>query len=833
MVNAPAMPTAPNKWRYHKARVLATWGVGVVGALTAFYYAFEGFARQLLGASAQTVPGALRAVSVVLILVVLTAFFAKRWRREAVVLLLPLSGIVWALPGLPIYTPVTLVRWLARALFGAEPYFSYFKQLTAEPASAILAVSAVLAWTFAVWSFCFRAPKTDEHDSARWATEDELRRESLLDQHHGLVIGRLRNLNYGEKWRLAALRVLALAERFEVRAWEAAEETSTVIDWLDPQTLPALLEPPTATAGDRRRLALGQVTVALLGLDATRSVALAGNRGQALTRSNALAIRDDSETHYLAYAPAGTGKTTALAVPALLGPKEQSVVVLDRTGTLYGLTAGYRQRVLGHNVYQVNPTSLRSHSYNPCQSIIDAQGTLFEERELQRVAYLLINPHGQGGNSAPTESAGRHFADTAQDAIAAVLLHLAYVHPEHCNFAGVLKYLTQATMSFEEKLKHMMAYPHGKHVSRTWDSPSGGQTDVHPGVSSRCRNALDKTGRELKSLHSTITRHLQAWRDPLLAAATHKCEWTPGQLLNGDRPSTVYLGIPPGDQDRTETTIRLILGSILDELTGHLEIEDGRAVSAHRWPILFLLDEFPTLGRWPKFNKALGVIRGYGGRAMFLVQGLNQIKEFYGASDQIRPACGVTVTFKPNDIETAEYVSKTLGKMTLHAHRESGRGDHTDLLMETRQISESVHARPLLTPSEFDRMQEEDLVAKAHGLRIYAQQLRYYKDPLLLAASKIPPPEVPLADHEGAARPVPPDEHTPEKPKRPEPTKEATAQRALETLARLLPEAVRAAGADGAESDVAAEVVLGQELGGGELGLDVEDSDLELGADEI
>ncbi len=116
---------------------------------------------------------------------------------------------------------------------------------------------------------------------------------------------------------------------------------------------------------------------------------------------------------------------------------------------------------------------------------------------------------------------------------------------------------------------------------------------------------------------------LSLYRDPIVAANTEYSEFKISDLVNHERPVSLYLVVPMASRDRLRPLIRLILNQIVRTLTTTLAYKDGRAVSANRHPLLLMLDEFPMLGRIEVLAEALSLIAGYGIRACLVAQDSN------------------------------------------------------------------------------------------------------------------------------------------------------------------------------------------------------------------
>src|SRR3546814_7173031 len=62
--------------------------------------------------------------------------------------------------------------------------------------------------------------------------------------------------------------------------------------------------------------------------------------------------------------------------------------------------------------------------------------------------------------------------------------------------------------------------------------------------------------------------------------------------------------------------------------------EELRA-KGRRQRVMFMLDEFPALGRLDFFESALAFVAGYGIKAFLIAQSLNQIEKAYGSNNAI------------------------------------------------------------------------------------------------------------------------------------------------------------------------------------------------------
>jgi type IV secretion system protein VirD4 len=177
---------------------------------------------------------------------------------------------------------------------------------------------------------------------------------------------------------------------------------------------------------------------------------------------------------------------------------------------------------------------------------------------------------------------------------------------------------------------------------------------------------------------------------------------------------------------------------------GRVLSEDFYAL--RRYPLLLLLDEFPTLGRLDFFESALAYLAGYDIRAFLVAQSLNQLDHAYGQHNSIMDNCHVKVTFAANDDQTAARISALLGTATDVRMQASLSGGRFALMLTHQSQTQAVSARPLLTPGEVLQLPEQEALILRAGLPpIRASKLRYYTDPRLLARV-LPPPDLGTLD---------------------------------------------------------------------------------------
>ena len=430
---------------------------------------------------------------------------------------------------------------------------------------------------------------------------------------------------------------------------------------------------------------------------------LTGNAGVFLGRLGRRYLRHNGPEHVMAFAPTRSGKGVGLVVPTLLS-WTGSAVIHDIKGENWQLTAGWRARF--SHALLFNPTDPRSAHYNP---LIEVRRGAHEVRDVQNIADILVDPEGALERRS-------HWEKTSHSLLVGAILHILYAEEEK-TLARVATFLSDPQRPFVATLRRMMATNH----IGTKDAPR-----VHPVVASAARELLNKSDNERSGVLSTAMSFLGLYRDPTVAEVTSRCDWRIADLVEGKRPLSLYLVVPPSDISRTKPLVRLILNQIGRRLTEKL---DDRRSAVRRHELLMMLDEFPALGRLDFFETALAFMAGYGIRAFLIAQSLNQIDRAYGEHNSILDNCHVRIAFATNDERTARRISDALGTATEQRAMRNYAGHRLAPWLAHVMVSRQETARALLTPGEVMQLPAtEELVLVAGLAPIRAQKLRYYED---------------------------------------------------------------------------------------------------------
>ncbi|WP_334621866.1 type IV secretory system conjugative DNA transfer family protein, partial [Escherichia coli] len=241
--------------------------------------------------------------------------------------------------------------------------------------------------------------------------------------------------------------------------------------------------------------------------------------------------------------------------------------------------------------------------------------------------------------------------------------------------------------------------------------------------------------------------------DPIVGENTSRNDFKIADLMDHDRPVSLYLISTPKTSKRLVPLTRLLLTMIVLTMADEMEFDDGRAKTAHKHRLLLMLDEFPTLGKIEVFEEALAYIAGYGMKAYLITQDVQQLYKAYSNYESIISNCHVRIAYAPNKVETAEWMSKMTGTTTVVKEQVTTSGKRFGAVLDNVSRSYQEVQRPLMTPDEIMRLPGptkdasgekitapgEMLVFVAGQPVIRGRQILYFFDPVFSKRSKLKP----------------------------------------------------------------------------------------------
>ncbi|QHD65394.1 type IV secretory system conjugative DNA transfer family protein [Neorickettsia findlayensis] len=394
--------------------------------------------------------------------------------------------------------------------------------------------------------------------------------------------------------------------------------------------------------------------------------------------------------HALLFAPTGSGKGVGFVIPNLLF-WEDSVVVHDIKLENFSLTSGYRKKI-GQKVYCWSPADPdgKSHCYNPLDWVSSKPGQMVDD--VQKIANLLM----------PEQD---FWVNEARSLFLGVVLYILAVPEKVKSFGEVVRVMRSddVTYSLAVALDTM-----GK--------------KIHPVAYMNIAAFLQKADKERSGVISTMNSSLELWANPLIDTTTATSDFNFMKFKK--ELTTVYVGLTPDNLTRLQPLMQVFYQQATEFLCRHLPQKD------EPYGVLFMMDEFPTLGEMEQFKTGIAYFRGYNVRLFLIIQDTEQLKGIYEEAGMNSFLSNSTyrITFAANNIETANLISQLVGNKTV-AQESLNKPKFLDLNPASRSLHISETQRALLLPQEvimLPRDQQILLIESTYPIK--SKKIRYYED---------------------------------------------------------------------------------------------------------
>jgi type IV secretion system protein VirD4 len=362
-------------------------------------------------------------------------------------------------------------------------------------------------------------------------------------------------------------------------------------------------------------------------------------------------------------ASARSGKTSTVLEPNLyLYPG--SMLVLDPKGEL-APTARLR-RALGHNVHVLDPfgqSDEPSAAFNALDELDPESWTVVDDAK--SITHALIVDNG--------DARSQHWNDSARTLLLGIILLTLTLPEDERNLVTVRELLA-------------LTYPRLTHaVKVAMESERERQRDEeyykeyyneHRLAVQTLLSTMSKQGRRFGGiLAATGNRFLgvpQTERGSIFSTAAVNTDFldslplreisTDSDFRLGDlrseRPTSIYLCLPVGRMESHFRWLRLIVQMAC------IALERMGTYPRDRAPILFMMEEFATLGHMEIMERAAAYFPGFGIKLWAVLQTITQLTRYYPSSwSTFLGNAGLIQCFANGDEETLGYISHRLARL--------------------------------------------------------------------------------------------------------------------------------------------------------------------------
>lgn len=389
-------------------------------------------------------------------------------------------------------------------------------------------------------------------------------------------------------------------------------------------------------------------------------------------------------------ASARSGKSSTVIIPTLL-TYPGSALVLDPKGELAAATAKHRRKSLKQDVYVLDPfgcSGLPSAAFNPLSELDPTSKHLIDD--VDKIGQSIIVREGR-------DAEADHWTESAQALVRGTTLYALKMPPKDRHLGTMRQLITLTYPPLKEAAEQAAqsaGSANGREIGEAdlaqrilFKAMADSGKDFFGALAGAGQSFLRKYERERSSIVSTAETQTRFLDSPLLQDVSGHSDFKLSALR--ERPTTIYLCMAAGEMQSHYRWLRLIVRQALTVL------ERAGAYPRDRLPILFLMEEFASLGHVSLFEQAAAYFPGFGIKLWVVLQDLAQLKRHYRDSWQtILGNAGLIQFFANSDPVTNDYISARLGMTSF-----SLKGRSLD------EVSgEAAHKERLIYPQEIEKV---------------------------------------------------------------------------------------------------------------------------------
>ena len=400
---------------------------------------------------------------------------------------------------------------------------------------------------------------------------------------------------------------------------------------------------------------------------------------------------ETTDGHILIIGGAGSGKTAAVAIPTLLSWKGR-VFAIDIKGELYEKT----KKTRGEGRIRVfNPTDPNACGYDPFYILRHTDDIAGEARALA----LSICP-------LSAEVKDPFWIKSAQNML-----------------TGFILYLFEQGLNFSEAMKFIKSQAVRQLV--TMIMTDGDRTAERARVEVSQFDGMDD--KTLSGIFTELSNHITVFAtDDYLQRALSGgggCI-TPADLENG---LDIYCCIPEYKLEQWKD----LMGMLCNQFLKSFE----RRGEGNKTPILFLIDEFPRLGKIETISNGLATLRSKKIHIALVVQSRSQLNAIYGkdVAEVITDNCSYKAILRASEPNTQEWCSKLVGTYE-KAKTSSNYNADVMGIGKGQGTSRTTEEKRIIKPEEFAYLQDVVCVFPNGYKRV--KKANYYEDRDLLERMK-------------------------------------------------------------------------------------------------
>lgn len=389
---------------------------------------------------------------------------------------------------------------------------------------------------------------------------------------------------------------------------------------------------------------------------------------------------EQEDGHILVIGGPGSGKSSCIAIPSVMSWKER-IFAIDIKGELYEKTKKARNE---NNIKIFNPCDRNANGYNPFYTLENSKNITQAVNQIS-MSIIPLNP----------EVKDPFWITQAQ----------AYL-------TGAILFYYKFGLSFSETMIEIKSKPCKQLVALIMESDN---------IEAKMQMAVfaDMDEKTLAGIFAEVSRHIAifATDEDLINALDGKGNCiTPQDLEEG---KDIFICISEELIDQWKSLLGMMCNQFLKAFEKRADGNDK--------PILFLLDEFPRLGKIEAITNGLATLRSKKIQIALFIQSKSQLNVTYGkeTAEVIADTCTYKAILKASEPNTQEWCSKLVGT---YDKRKISSGYNTDVLGVGKGASTNTttEEKRIIKPEEFAYLQDIVCIFPTGYLRV--DKAPYYQD---------------------------------------------------------------------------------------------------------
>lgn len=430
-------------------------------------------------------------------------------------------------------------------------------------------------------------------------------------------------------------------------------------------------------------------------------------------------------TNTLVCAPTRSCKGVGSVIPTSLSYPGH-MILFDPKGELWNITAGWRRKF--SHVLKFSPVSDETVHFNPIEEFHLDKRLGSEIDLVDSIIFETGEKKGSDDNSFWDNNARLFFN--------CVIYHVLTCgrYPDSVkNIASIIQLIK--TKSTEKKDPDDEDEESGTafldEMINSWHFDAAGvhQKYMDEYVISGAAQTKGMNPKVRSDVYSTLFSKVTLFTDAYIASVTSHSDFKLDDFYDSTEPISLYLTVPYGQLARVMPVFKIIINFILNKFSSS-EIRLGKKERKLSHRLLFLLDEFPSLGKQSQIMGNLGVLAGYGINFFLVCQSIKQLDDIYGKDNSFLSNSKTVLIYAPGELEEAEKWSKLIGEESYENKKLSSSGSRYSAGLNNLSISSENIKRNLINPDELMKLPPSQCIIMNQGMPPYIGKKNvYYDDP--------------------------------------------------------------------------------------------------------